>query len=220
MTVNATGGGPVLRIDGAEPLSAASVEAVLALCDAAEDHHGPGVAALRVCGAPDASFPRELSVGLVSKWERAVRRLERLPMLTVAVASGDCGGAALDVLTAADVRVAVTGTRLLIASDGEAAWPGMALHRLAQQAGTAWTRKAVLLGAPIEAEEALALHLIDTVVDDPAATLAAFAGRAYAGTELAIRRQLIVDAGTTTFEDALGAHLAACDRALRRGAAR
>jgi isomerase DpgB len=39
------------------------------------------------------------------------------------------------------------------------------------------------------------------------------------GAEMAIRRQLIFEAGSTTFEDALGAHLAAADRALRREAA-
>jgi isomerase DpgB len=36
------------------------------------------------------------------------------------------------------------------------------------------------------------------------------------GTELAIRRQLMAEALTTSYEDALGLHLAACDRALRR----
>ncbi|MCZ9336264.1 enoyl-CoA hydratase/isomerase family protein, partial [Streptomyces sp. TRM76130] len=35
------------------------------------------------------------------------------------------------------------------------------------------------------------------------------------GKELAIRRQLLFDAANTAFEDALGPHLAACDRALR-----
>jgi isomerase DpgB len=38
------------------------------------------------------------------------------------------------------------------------------------------------------------------------------------GAELAIRRQLVLEAPATTFEDALGTHLAACDRALRRAA--
>ena len=36
------------------------------------------------------------------------------------------------------------------------------------------------------------------------------------GAELAIRRQLMLEAPTATFEDALGVHLAACDRSLRR----
>ncbi|KOG89867.1 enoyl-CoA hydratase, partial [Streptomyces varsoviensis] len=35
------------------------------------------------------------------------------------------------------------------------------------------------------------------------------------GKDLAIRRQLLLDARTTSFEDALGPHLAACDRLLR-----
>ena len=35
------------------------------------------------------------------------------------------------------------------------------------------------------------------------------------GRELAIRRRLLLDATTTSYEDALGAHLAACDRAVR-----
>ena len=34
-----------------------------------------------------------------------------------------------------------------------------------------------------------------------------------------LRRRLLLDAGYTSFEDALGAHLAACDRALRLAAA-
>jgi isomerase DpgB len=38
------------------------------------------------------------------------------------------------------------------------------------------------------------------------------------GADLAIRRQLVLEAANTAFEDALGVHLAACDRALRRAA--
>jgi isomerase DpgB len=96
----------------------------------------------------------------------------------------------------------------------------MTVHRLTRQAGAAGIRRAVLLGAPIEAGRALALNLIDEVSEDPATTLAELAGAAGAldGTEMAIRRQLIFEAGSTTFEDALGAHLAAVDRALRREA--
>jgi isomerase DpgB len=58
------------------------------------------------------------------------------------------------------------------------------------------------------------------VVDEPGAAVAAIARQAagITGTELAIRRQLFLDAGHTRFEDALGSHLAACDRTLRREA--
>ena len=48
----------------------------------------------------------------------------------------------------------------------------MALYRLTQQAGSAAIRRAVLLGAPIEAAEAVALRLLDTVTEDPARAVA------------------------------------------------
>ncbi|WP_231334623.1 enoyl-CoA-hydratase DpgB [Actinomadura graeca] len=212
-------GRTVLRIDGAQPLSASTVQMVTAVCDRVEDHGRPGVVEVHVSGAPGPHWTSGLTAPLVTKWERAVRRLERLPMTTVAVASGDCGGTALDVLLAADLRVAERGTRLLVATDGSVTWPGMALYRLVQQAGPAAVRRAVLLGAPIETGQALALNLLDEVVDDPAGQVAALAASGLVSErELAIRRQLMFEAATTSFEDALGAHLAACDRALRRGA--
>ncbi|WP_244162361.1 enoyl-CoA-hydratase DpgB [Amycolatopsis regifaucium] len=207
----------VLRFDGSRPLSAAVVEELGALCDRAEDRREAGLVTVHVTGAPPADWTKGLAVGLVSKWERAVRRFERLGRLTAAVASGECAGPALDLVLAADVRIAEPGTRLRLASVGEATWPGMTVYRLTQQAGAAGIRRAVLLGAPIGTERALALNLIDEVSGDPAKTLAELDG-VMDGAELAIRRQLIFEAGSTTFEEALGAHLAAADRALRREA--
>lgn len=210
----------MLRLDGTRPLSAASVGEMEDLCDRAEDHRESGPVTIHVTGAPPEGWSNGLTVGLVSKWERVVRRFERLGRLTVAVASGDCAGMALDLLLAADVRIVAPGTRLLLSWAGGATWPGMTVHRLTRQAGAAGIRRAVLLGASIEADRALALNLVDEVSKDPAATLADLAEVAGAmnGAEMAIRRQLIFEAGSTTFEDALGAHLAAADRALRREA--
>jgi isomerase DpgB len=208
-----------LRIDGREPASIASVTAVEGLCDQAEDHRGPGIVALHVSGAPEgSSWLDGLNVALVSKWERALRRLERLARPTLAVARGDCGGIALDVLLATDVRIAAPDLRLLVCADSEATWPGMALFRLGQQAGPARIRQALLFGTPIEASEALALGLIGQLTDDLEGALATTAEslRTWAGAELAIRRHLMFDAAATSFEDALGSHLAACDRAVRR----
>jgi isomerase DpgB len=205
-----------LRVDGTRPLSAACVEELAGLCDLAEDRRDTGPVTVHVTGVPPVGWTKDLTVGLVSKWERVVRRFERLGRVTVAVGSGDCAGMALDLLLAADVRIVAPGARLLLAMAGGATWPGMTVHRLTQQAGAAGIRRAVLLGAPIDADRALALTLVDEVTDDPAPMLAALAGSAVDGAEVAIRRQLIFEAGSTAFEDALGAHLAAADRALRR----
>lgn len=207
-----------IEIDGTRPPTPASVRELAGLCDRAEDHTGPGVVPVYVSGVPDAAWTSDLDVALVTKWERVLRRLERLSMTTVAVASGDCGGTALDALLATDLRIAARDVRLLVPVDSAATWPGMAVYRLSQQAGAARVRRAVLFGTPIEADEALALRLVDELAGDPAVALAAVAGTAagFSGRELAIRRQLMFDAATTSFEDALGSHLAACDRALRR----
>lgn len=219
----------VLRIDGTRPLSAELVAALTAVCDSAEDggdrNNGRNTVIVHVSGAPEDSLDKNLTVALVSKWERGLRRLERLPAATIAVASGECGGLALEALLTTDYRIATASVRLRVLVQARATWPGMALHRLARQAGAAAVRQAVLFGTPIEAREALAMRLIDELTDDTpsALTAAAWMTSAFPGAELAIRRQLMLDAPTVSFEDALGVHLAACDRALRRvsaGAAR
>jgi isomerase DpgB len=96
----------------------------------------------------------------------------------------------------------------------------MAVHRLANQVGAGRARPLVLLGAELPASRAADWGLLDEVVPDPAArsaeVLDALAGTA--GKELSIRRRLLLEAASTGFDDALGAHLAACDRALRLAA--
>ncbi|NVI90859.1 enoyl-CoA-hydratase DpgB, partial [Actinomadura sp. BRA 177] len=121
-----------LTIDGREPLTPEAVAAVTAICDAVEDGAGDGLVVVRASGAPGDRAPDGLTVGLVSKWERALRRLERLPALTIAVLDGDCGGPALDALLATDHRIATPAVRLVPPVRAGAAWPGLALYRLAR----------------------------------------------------------------------------------------
>lgn len=212
-----------LRIDGSRPLAAESVAELAGLCGRAEDGDAtragaPNLVILRVSGAPGPDWSDELPMNLVSKWERGLRRMERLPALIIVIAEGDCGGQALDALLAADYRVMTAGARLVFPVVAGAAWPGMALYRLARQAaGTSLARRAALLGTPVGAAEAHATGVVDDVAEN--ATLALDKAVQVAGTvpgaEVAIRRQLMLEATTSTFEEALGAHLAACDRALR-----
>jgi isomerase DpgB len=217
--------GLVLRVDGRQPLSADAVAAVTAVCDRAEDcaddGGGHATVIVYVSGTPEPSWAQGLSVSLVSRWERGLRRLERLPAATITVAVGDCGGLALDALLATDYRIAAGSLRLILPVQAGATWPGMAVYRLSNRAGAAAIRRAVLFGLPIDAADALALHLVDELTDDLAGALAAATGMtdALSGAELAIRRQLMLDASAVSFEDALGQHLAACDRALRRSSA-
>jgi isomerase DpgB len=207
---------PQLMVDGSRPLTLDTIQALNALCDQAEDTGNRAPLVLEVTGVP-ATAPTTPLV-LVNKWERALRRMERLDLPTFALVAGDCGGTALEVLLATDHRIADRATRLVVCADEAGVWPGMALYRLTNQAGVAATRRAVLFGAAIPAEQALALHMVDEIADDPSAALAGGVERlmASAGAGLAIRRQLMLDASTTSYEEALGRHLAACDRVLRQ----
>lgn len=207
----------VLNIDGRQPLSAEAVAALGVLCDRAEDCGDRGTVIIHVSGSPERAYAGDIA--LVSKWERALRRLERLRTVTITVAEGDCGGLALDALLVTDYRIATDSVRLLMTTDGGVIWPGMALYRLCHQAGHTMMRSVVLFGTAIQAGSAVAMGLIDELAGDvtSALTAAAKMAAAFSGTELAVRRQLMLDA-PTSFEDALGVHLAACDRALRRAA--
>jgi isomerase DpgB len=208
----------LIQIDGKRSLSRDSVAALETVCDGGEDCGGRSAVIVHVSGAPGAQWASDLPTALLSKWERGLRRLERLPTVTIAVADGDCGGTALDALLATDYRIASASTRLLLPVVAGATWPGMALYRLVRQAGVGQARRAALFGAPIDASAALAMGVIDELAADMRAAVAKAADIAE-GTELAIRRQLMLDASATSFEDALGAHLAACDRVLRRARA-
>jgi isomerase DpgB len=209
----------ILRVDGSRPLSTESIAELGAVCDAAEDGDAHGFVIVQVSGVPGPDWADDLSVALVSKWERGLRRLERIPSVTIAVAEEDCGGLALDALLATDYRIMPAWAKLIVPVLAEVTWPGMALYRLARQAaGAAPARRAMLFGTPIGAAVAQAIGVIDevsgnsTLAIEKAMEVAATAR----GSELAIRRQLMAEALTTSYEDALGVHLAACDRALRR----
>jgi isomerase DpgB len=213
-----------LRVDGGRGLTAEAVAELSELCHRVEDGDADRAVVLQVSGVPGTQWSSGLTVGLVSKWERALRRLERLPAVIVAVADGDCGGTALDALLAADYRVLTAAARLVLPVVAGSTWPGLALYRLTRQtAGAVPARRAVLLGEPIGAADAQRIAVADDVADDAAAALeraleVAQAASTAPGAEIAIRRQLMAEAMSTAFEDALGVHLAACDRLLRTAA--
>ncbi|MEU6743420.1 enoyl-CoA-hydratase DpgB [Streptosporangium sandarakinum] len=159
-----------------------------------------------------------VSIQHVNRWERAVRRLEKLAAMSIVVARGICQGAALDLLLATDYRMGTPDLLLLPPVNDGHFWPGMSIHRLVQHLGVARSRQIVMWGDDISAEQACALGLIDQVSDnvtEAARTAAALMGR-ISDKELSVRRQLLLESASTDYDEALGAHLAACDRELRR----
>ncbi|MGD3108707.1 enoyl-CoA-hydratase DpgB [Streptomyces sp. YGL11-2] len=184
-----------------------------------EDAGAGAVLVLALGPATTAPWPGPgVAVHEVNKWERALRRVERLDAPVIAVAEGSCAGPAADMLLVADVRIARTDLRIALPRNDDRCWPGMALYRLVHQYGVARSRRIVLGEAQLTAERALAMGLVDEVTHEPQVALdAALATlRTVSGTDWAIRRRLLLEAHDASFEDALGAHLAACDRELQR----
>jgi isomerase DpgB len=193
-------------------------ESLQAICDEADDATARTVAIEIGAATNDVSWPGDGATRDVTRWEQAVRRLERLRTPTIAVAAGSCGGPALALLLAATYRIGSSDLSVTVPAVSGRAWPGMELFRLARELGPGRARRVVLGAEAVSAPTALDLGLIDEIADDPFAALDAAAGRlaSIGGGEVAVRRQLLAEAGECTFEDALGTHLAACDRELRK----
>ncbi|MGX1914096.1 enoyl-CoA-hydratase DpgB [Streptomyces phaeochromogenes] len=211
--------GILAQLDGGSPLPELTA-AVNAVCGEVESRRERAVVVLQFPPAPPRprEWPGDVSIQEVNRWERAVRRLERLDTVNITVAQGTCGGPVLDLLLAADFRIGTPDLTLVLPVNDGHFWPGMSLYRLVQHLGLARARRIVLWGTDIPLDDATGLGLIDQVSDDlPEAvhTAVVLCGR-LSDREIRIRRRLLEEAASAEYDDALGAHLAACDRELRR----
>ncbi|GLW92813.1 enoyl-CoA-hydratase DpgB [Actinokineospora globicatena] len=153
----------------------------------------------------------------VAAWERVLRRVERLDVPVVAVLAGACGGPALETALVADHRIAAVDARVGLPRNQGRVWPGVVLHRLATHLGAARARSLVVRATDLTAADAHRIGLVDEVVDDPAAALAAvIADIGPVTSGFAARRALLLDAAGRDHATALAAHLAACDAELTR----
>jgi enoyl-CoA hydratase len=93
-------------------------------------------------------------------------RIERLPCVTVALIDGDCFGGALDLTLAFDLRFATPRSRfahpgaklgIVTGFGGTSRWKGVIDRRAANQL--------FLANRVLNAEDALAMHLVDRVAD-------------------------------------------------------
>ncbi|WPB88467.1 enoyl-CoA-hydratase DpgB [Streptomyces malaysiensis] len=211
--------GVLARLDSGRSLPELTA-AVNEFCEEAENLSSGTVAVLRVLPAPPRrrEWPGDVSIQEVNRWERAVRRLERLDTVSITAAQGTCDGLVLDLLLAADFRIGTPDLKLKLPVNDGHFWPGMSVYRLVRHLGLARARRIVLWGTDIPLGEATDLGLVDQVSDDLTEgihTAAVSRGR-LSDRETRIRRLLLQEAASAEYDDALGAHIAACDRELRR----
>jgi len=194
---------------------------------ALEDDPGEPVLVLR--GAGEAfcrgidlrDFPpdQKPDVRGFSRWERACRTLERLPMATVAAVHGVCVGGGLQLALACDLRVVTEDATFQLPEVRHGFLPGMGTFRLAKFIGLGRARHMALSGRVVSAEEAVRIGLVDRVC--PAGALdrgveEAIAELGEVHTDaVALCRRLFDESFEIPYEDFLGCFLAAQHRAIQ-----
>lgn len=169
-------------------------------------------------GAAPAQGTESMDVGLLHKWEKALRRVENLNALLIATTDGECGLVALSIIAIADLRLGTPDSTFALRGK-DITLPGMLIHRLTNQLAANWVRLLLVLGNTLCAEEALASGLLDRTSTQPAALAEdlAMGMNPHAFTDIRVRRKLMLEACHTSYEDTIGLSLSASDRTLRQG---
>ena len=212
----------LLHLDGAQPLSDALVEKVAKCITLTEEMESQPILCLCLSGSAEGAepvpWPGRTNVQQVTKWERTLRKFERLDALTMILCEGQCSWLALELMMVADWRIASEYFTMSVGAADGALWPSMSLRRLARQVGEGVARNLLLSGDNLDISSASKARIIDEVVLDGTSLVQAtnaFLSKSRF-VDFALRRMLLEESTSATYEDALGSHLAACDRALRR----
>ena len=211
-----------LKITQQNDITQPLIDEINDACNKAEDLGHAGVLVIQLTGEPASEIKTvenhdSLAVYQVNRWERALRRIEKLNVVTVAVIEADIGGLAMALMLTTDYRISIPQGSMNLLNRHKKVMPGMSLHRLANLVGVAKARKLVLFGESLCFERAMSMDLIDCFSDQPNKKLFEFISGLCKDTidDIAIRRRLLLECLSQSYEEALGAHLAASDRALR-----
>jgi enoyl-CoA hydratase/carnithine racemase len=157
-----------------------------------------------------------------SRWERACRTIERLPMVTVAAIDGECSGGGLQLALTCDARVATERAFFYLHEVRDGFLPGMGTFRLAKFIGLGRARYLGMTGTRVDATEALRLGIVDHVCEPQALdtavaeTIKEFGPIHRDAIELV--RRLFDESFEIPYEDFLGCFLAAQHRAIQTDA--
>ena len=148
-----------------------------------------------------------MSLEFYRRQEGGFRSLETMDKVVIAAIHGHCLGGAVQLAAACDVRVASSDAVIGLPAIDEGLFPGMAPYRLPRLVGKGRAASLILSGRRIGAEEALAIGLVDHVIeadrfDEQLATTIDEYARAPRAAAAASKR-LIARSYDAPFEDAL-----------------
>lgn len=96
-------------------------------------------------------------------WEKVFERLNRLPIITIAIINGACLGVSLQLAMTCDFRLAASGATLQSIEVKQGYLPGMIIFRLAKFVGLGIAKRILFMGLPYKVEDGLSVGLIDVV---------------------------------------------------------
>jgi enoyl-CoA hydratase len=166
-----------------EALNALSFAALRELAAAIDEAAASGARALVITGAGDKSFCAGADIGELTGrapeetrkgaefGQSVFRKLDRLPLLSLAAINGYAMGGGLELALACTFRICVRGARFALPEIKLGLIPGYGgTQRLPRLVGTARALELVLSGRTIDAAEADRIGLVNRIVDaDPVA---------------------------------------------------
>ncbi len=166
----------------------------------------------------DFSLRRPPDVHGFNRWERALRGLEQVRKVTVAVLEGACRGGGVQLALVCDYRLATPDAVLCLDEVKNGFLPGLATWRLSRHVGLGLARELVLGCREVEAARGAQYGLVSEVcsADELERTIerVATSFMPVNGTVVALARRLLDESFATPYEDFLGSFLAAQHRAI------
>ena len=148
-----------------------------------------------------------------NKWEKALRRLEKLRLASVACINGQCNYFHFQLILACDYRVATSQSSFQMPEIQKGYLPGMGLFRLAKYIGLGVARRFAFTGSHISASDAVKHGLLDVqcevsqmggILQELQTSLSSLDSEA-----LQNARRLLNESFSTPYEQAIGHFLAA-----------
>ncbi|MEZ2338440.1 enoyl-CoA hydratase/isomerase family protein [Mucilaginibacter sp. RCC_168] len=146
-------------------------------------------------------------------WEKVIERLNRLPIITIAIIDGACFGVSLQIALACDFRLASIGSTLQSSEVKQGYLPGMIIFRLAKFVGLGVAKRILFMGLPYKVEDAFQVGLIEMVfsVNEEATAVNEFIKLLLPvqPTAIQLTRRLLDESFASSYDETVGHFIAA-----------